>query len=105
MCGCGDTRNIHAAAAMCATCPRLENFTTCTIDGLPALSRACPLGKHPDAENVVRWCDLEWIGVPAPIRWALRLRWFRRIIGAGSALRTDLIGCGCVKALKEAIST
>lgn len=100
MCGC-NTAGVMAKAVMCAVCPNRDGFTHCTLDGRPMLSRPCPIGRHPDAKNVVKWAGLEWYGVPYPIRWAMRRKWFRRLVGAGSLCESKFMGCGCHVPLKD----
>lgn len=92
------TREIEAAS-MCAACGHLAtNYAVCTIDGRPALSRPCPIGRHPDDRGRIRWPInsriFEWLGVPKPIRATAAVR--ARISGIGANVsRLPLPGCGC----------
>lgn len=104
--GCGCTSKPAgpdlSAVAMCLVCPNRDGPIQCTIDGRPAIGRRCPLGRHPDEGGVIRWAGLEWYGVPYPVRWAIRRRWFRRLVGGGASIASaSLPGCGCYKPLKD----
>lgn len=96
--------------AMCETCPAGtlgpsrygRGVVACSIDGKPiakAITRACPRGRHPDAEGIVRWAGIRWFGVPMPLRVKLRL-WHPR---HPRLRRWD--GCGCVVILKRGTET
>ena len=107
-CGCNQSRPPIplpiAEAAMCGVCRHLDRpgGVRCNLDRRDALSRPCPLGRHPDARGVVVCADLEFKGVPKFVRWAYECRWFRRLIGGGGRIPTaDLPGCGCYVPLKD----
>jgi hypothetical protein len=113
MCGCDkvpltvkatDTREtVRARSAMCLLCPGGGRTGACAETGetVEHMVRhgGCPLGRHPDAAGIVRWQGMEWMGVPAVIRWAWPV--LRRLHGL-PALTGPLPGCGCHLAAKEA---
>jgi hypothetical protein len=88
---------IRTNATMCALCRHGGDPTSagsvCRKTGLPltrhALTGGCPIGRHArltidgvGAERgvvrVVRWCGLDWYGVPMPLRWLALARLTRR---------------------------
>ena len=96
-----------ANALMCATCRYRppEASDACGLDGqsvtLYVLGvKACPLGRHLDADGHVSWQDLPWEGPPIFHRWLVKRRWFRRRIGCGSKA-VKMPGCGCYVPLKR----
>jgi len=93
MCQCSHTDARRTRSAMCAACPRLRNWTVCSIDNQPASGRThCPKGRFPDAHGVVRWMRVRWYGVPYPLRVT---------VAALRAARKPLPGCGCIVRLKD----
>lgn len=106
-CGCKATAEVRdrrrAAAVMCMLCrhrwlrgPR----TVCGLTGLTVeravIEGGC--GRHPEAAGVLRWLGLRWYGVPAPLRWLLRLLIALRRV---RPLTGPLDGCGCIVALRD----
>ena len=104
-CGCNakskPSPSLASKAAMCHLCPHGERdgvgVVACTISGKDILQATasdavCPLGRHPDADGIVVWWGLRWLGVPEPLRW--RLVW-----DLGREPR-HLDGCGCIAAIK-----
>lgn len=89
-------RIIYARAAMCETCPAGRRgprggVALCTITGRDIAqhvdgSAACPKRRFPDANGLIRWLGIRWIGVPRPLRWLLSWR----------GLRRAHYGCGCI---------
>ena len=82
---------------ICANCKHCTP-NLCGVSMHPLAShisgRACPLGKHPDANGWVTWCGIRWIGLPMPVRlWWSLLNWNRLYI--------DTPGCGCALWLKR----
>lgn len=89
-------------ALMCQVCPeaihaegdfwglRGGGAVICTVSGrlvrdhVQTCAPSCPLERHPDHSGIVRWLGVRWLGVPAPIRWAMF--WW---------LKGPLAGCGC----------
>lgn len=55
----------------------------------------------PDSRGVIRWLGVEWIGVPAPIRWACRHPDLRDVLGLPEP-SGPFWGCGCIRRLKNA---
>lgn len=103
-CGCSKPLSFDSGnrAAMCQTCPQSikhhNSAVECSVLGQPLSkimhsANACPLGRHPDANGVVVWRGMRWLGVPEPLRW--RLTWDLK------REPRNLDGCGCIKALKE----
>ena len=111
-CGCGampgsttptqSSRYVASRAALCQTCRHAmrddrRGAVACRLSGRKIVSlvvsaHACPIGRHPDDDGIVRWMGLRWMGVPEPLRW--RLVWMLRREPRG------LHGCGCVAAIK-----
>lgn len=98
---------MRECAAMCHTCiygrddgdPFGRGNVTCSINGEPVVALcqrgACPKRKHPDETGKARWLGVAWIGVPAPIRWWLRLTHPKH------PRSRSWRGCGCVAFLKR----
>jgi len=105
-CGCNakskPSPSLAGKAAMCHVCPHGERdggvgVVACTISGknilqATASDATCPQGRFPDADGIVVWRGLRWLGVPEPLRW--RLVW-----DLGREPR-HLDGCGCIAAIK-----
>ena len=92
---------IRTRAGLCHSCPKGRHGPSggvilCTVSGLEIEKHlrgeaACPRGRYPDVHGIVRWFGVRWIGVPAPIRWYLRL----------GGLRVKFDGCGCIEWVKR----
>lgn len=126
-CGCGGNPQSRAerdrrrtAAAMCILCLHRRG-TMCGRYGVPvadAVQRTAYLSvrviradwtvtteseervacdRHPEGD-IIRWLGLRWYGVPAPLRWFLRLLIAVRRV---RPLTGPLDGCGCIVALRD----
>ncbi len=89
-----ETTGDRDRAAMCFACVGRE--PVCCMTREPVVlhihGKPCPLNRHP-VDGIVQWRDIEWYGVPAPIRWWIFLR-------AGHK-PSRYAGCGCVRVLKD----
>ena len=102
-CGCNKPVEHNAAnkAAMCQTCPKSikhgGSAVTCSVNGKSVTQYAhafedCSLGRF-KATGEIRWCGVDWLGTPEPLRWVLTWQLGRN--------PRNLTGCGCIKAVKE----
>jgi hypothetical protein len=102
-CGCQGTAESNdrrrTNAVMCCVCPRRHKWTHCSVDGRPCLSRTCPKDRHDDGDGTLVWFWVRWYGVPFPIRAVMRTPIWMWI--GGLPLSGTLVGCGCVKRLKD----
>lgn len=98
---------IRERAAMCVWCTRANpNAKACPADGkhthVHITVRGCPRGYFPDADGLIRWRWVKWMGVPQPVRdhtWRVKGK------AKGKTLdewRASFPGCGCVRILKAA---
>lgn len=110
MCVCGGggpidgpfSRDTRACAVMCMLCPERQG-DICTVTQLTVstmMRQGCPRGHHPDSpfDITLQWLGLRWYGVPAPLRWTMRLLAALRVV---RPLTGPLAGCGCVAPLKD----
>lgn len=90
----------RTALAMCHLCLHGSDeadgsCTRCELAGTPVelMIGLCPIRRHPRGETqLVRWCLVNWRGVPAPLRWWLP-----------ADVRAKLEGCGCIDRLKRIV--
>lgn len=105
-CGCSspptDSGETRTKAARCHLCVYAEHLpdalndgaVSCTVNGKAVVGlRVCPIGYF-DEGPYVRWLGLQWIGLPAPLRWFLFL--FKR----SHPMPSMFDGCGCLRWLK-----
>lgn len=101
------------AWAVCMLCPHQQELTSCGIDSQPLREKigsdaGCPLGKHPDRFNRVRWPSGKWFkgwlwkGLPYHQQYVIAMPRFRKkFIGYGIPISAKrLMGCGCSVWLK-----
>jgi hypothetical protein len=108
-CGCsqGPPTDSITNACLCSWCPDRSGLTHCSLNGQPLHllihTGTCPAGRHADAHGRVVWCGIRWIGVPYPLRLAMRYKLGRLIVGCGNRVDTrKLAGCGCIERFKQA---
>ena len=104
-------REYSARRLMCMICPNRKGPAwgtekkrpgKCGVLNVPisitiAGVKACPKGRHPDAEGIIPWMGVRWFGVPMPVRvLAVAIGKAR---GGISSVR-EVAGCGCVVVLK-----
>lgn len=98
--------NLRERAAMCLWCNRRGQSKACPVDGKHTYTHItvnqCPRGYFPDADGLIRWRWVKWMGVPRPVRdhaWRVRGK------AKGKTLaewRESFRGCGCVRKWKAA---
>lgn len=110
-CGCNAKQTTdgvrRSRAAMCCVCRWGGwNARTCRRDGASVSLRVrgkdatCPRGWH-TTDGLVRWMGLRWYGVPYPVRVVLAVLAESPHVSVKAA---EFDGCGCVKALKDAVN-
>lgn len=117
--GCSVDDRDAVAVFVCASCVHSRGgkgrpgMVRCSVNGVAIVEQvcggvlkaragmACPKGKGPDADGLVRHWWMRWRGVPLPTKLRLRFAW--KGIGAPAPARwEDMPGCGCVHVLKNA---